>query len=275
MSDELAERAARAGVATSYRDWSGQQVQVARAAVEATLDLVGGPVPRALVSAGPSPVAGTVRLESGETVEVEAGDPLPQGVHRVGDTPLVVAPPALPDPAEGQRAWGWQVQLYQLRSARSWGIGDYADLRTLAVRTAAEGAGVLLVNPVHAVTPVLPIQPSPYFPSSRRFADQVGVAVDGLPEYAAAPPELRARVDALRPPNGDRIDRDAVWLAKRAAFALLLPADEPVELPLGEADAAGWAGPAGFAVFCALAEQHGADWRTWPEQLGRPGPAAA
>ena len=272
---DLEERAAEAGVATSYLDWSRQRVRVAPESVEATLGLVGQPAPRALVTAGPSPVAGEVSLEDGSTQVVAEGDPLPAGVHRFGDTPLVVGPPALPEPSGGRRAWGWQVQLYQLRSARSWGIGDYADLRTLAARTAAEGAGVLLVNPMHAVTPVLPIQPSPYFPSSRRFADQVGVAVDGLPEYAAAPPELRARVDALRPPNGDRIDRDAVWLAKRAAFALLLPADEPVELPLGEADAAGWAGPAGFAVFCALAEQHGADWRTWPEQLRRPGPAAA
>src|SRR5215207_10899012 len=204
MSDELAERAARAGVATSYLDWARRRVEVAPEAVEATLELVGGPVPRALASSGPSPVTGTVRLESGETVEVEAGDPLPEGVHRVGDTPLVVAPPALPDPAEGQRVWGWQVQLYQLRSARSWGIGDYADLRTLARETAAQGADVLLVNPMHAVTPVHPIQNSPYFPSSRRFADQVGVAVDALPEYAAAGPELKAEVDALRPPAGDR-----------------------------------------------------------------------
>jgi hypothetical protein len=156
------------------------------------------------------------------------------------------------------------VQLYQLRSARSWGIGDYADLRTLARELGARGADVLLVNPVHAVTPVLPIQPSPYFPSSRRFADQLGVAVDALPEYEAAPAGVRARVDALRPPSGRLIDRDAVWTAKRAAFALLRPPGEP--LP-AEVD---WTGVDGFAVFCALAEQHGADWRAWPARCGSP-----
>ena len=271
MADELAERAAAAGVATSYLDWARHRVEVAPEAIEATLELVGGPVPRALVSTGPSPVDGTVTLESGGSVEVAAGDPLPEGVHRAGGTPLVVAPPALPDPVDGRRAWGWQVQLYQLRSARSWGIGDYADLRTLARETAAQGADVLLVNPMHAVTPVHPIQPSPYFPSSRRFADQVGVAVDALPEYAAAGPELRARVDALRPAPGDRIDRDAVWTAKRAAFALLLPDSFPAGLPETAAD---WTGKAGFAVFSALAERHGADWRSWPEELRTPGPAA-
>jgi 4-alpha-glucanotransferase len=270
VADELVERAGRAGVATSYLDWARQRVEVAPEAIAAALDLVGEPAPRALVTAGPSPVAGTVRLEDGSEVTVAEGDPLPAGVHRHGDTPVVVGPPALPDP--GHRVWGWQVQLYQLRSARSWGIGDYADLRTLARETAAQGAGVLLVNPMHAVTPTLPVQPSPYFPSSRRFADQVGVAVDALPEYAAADPSLRDRVDALRPVAGERIDRDAVWRAKRAAFALLLPDDEPVDLPL---DAAGWGGPAGFAVFSALAEAHGADWRSWPSELRRPGPDAA
>ena len=277
-SDELEQRAAAAGVATHYLNWERTRTEVPTEAVEAALDVVGGPVARAVVTAGPSPVAGTVTLESGETVEVAEGDPLPAGVHRHGDTPLVAGPPALPDPADGARTWGWQVQLYQLRSARSWGIGDYGDLRTLAEQTAGQGADVLLVNPMHAVTPVLPIQSSPYFPSSRRFADQVGIAIDQLPEYEAAAPTLRGRVNELRPPNAERIDRDAVWTAKRAALALLLPADRPVELPLGEVDPTdqdGWGGPAGFAVFCALAEEHGADWTEWPTALRRPGPEAA
>ncbi|HST67695.1 MAG TPA: 4-alpha-glucanotransferase [Mycobacteriales bacterium] len=265
MPADLAERAAAAGVATTYLDWARQRVTVDPAAVAATLELVGAPAPRALVSTGPSPVAGTVALESGETVTVAAGDPLPLGVHRFGDVPLVVAPPALP--WSGGRLWGWQIQLYQLRSARSWGIGDYEDLRTIARATAARGAGVLLVNPMHAVTPVLPIQPSPYFPSSRRFADQVAVAVDALPEYRSAPESVRIAVDALRPVDGELIDRDAVWTAKRAAFALLVPPGPPVT----DVD---WSGPDGFAVFCALAEEHGAAWDRWPAALQRPGPDA-
>jgi len=95
------------------------------------------------------------------------------------------------------------------------------------------------------------------------------VAVDALPEYAAAPAAVRAEVDALRPPSGPLIDRDAVWTAKRAAFALLLP--DQVR-PAPEVD---WTGLDGFAVFCALAERHGASWRAWPSRLRQPGPAAA
>ena len=268
-SPELRERARRAGVATSYADWIGREVEVSAEAVEATLAAVGAPAPRSVVTARNTPVAGTVRLETGGTLEVAAGDPVPPGVHWLQpadgpELPLVVAPPVLPDPLGGRRAWGWQVQLYQLRSARSWGIGDYADLATLAGAAAAQGADMLLVNPMHAHTPVSPQANSPYFPSSRRYHDQVSIAVDRLPEYAAADPDLRGRVDALRPPTRDRIERDEIWRAKRAALSLLVPAEVPARDPELE----------GFAVFCALAEEHGADWRGWPEPLRRPGAAA-
>jgi 4-alpha-glucanotransferase len=70
------------------------------------------------------------------------------------------------------------------------------------------------------------------------------------------------------------IDRDEVWTAKRAAFELLVPSSFPARIP-SEADDAGWTGPDGFAVFCALAEQHGPDWHDWPASLRTPGPAAA
>ena len=55
-----------------------------------------------------------------------------------------------------ERSWGWMVQLYSLRSERSWGIGDYGDLRTVLDASAADGAGVVLLNPLHAETPVRP-----------------------------------------------------------------------------------------------------------------------
>jgi len=269
MDAELQARARRAGVATSYANWAGIEVDVSPEAVEAALAAVGAPAPAAVVATPTTPVAGTVRLEGGGTVEVATGDAVPFGVHRLvppqgPERTLVAAPPALPDPLGGRRAWGWQIQLYQLRSARSWGIGDFADLATLARATGGQGADVLLVNPLHAHTPASPMANSPYYPSSRRYHDQLMVAVDRLPEYAAAGPDLRARVDALRPPTRDLIDRDEVWRAKRAALALLLPAEVAVADPELE----------GFAVFCALAEEYGADWRDWPEPLRRPGAAA-
>src|SRR5437660_270882 len=53
-----------------------------------------------------------------------------------------------------QPTWGWAVQLYALRSAASWGMGDLADLAELARWSADDlGAGMLLVNPLHAALP--------------------------------------------------------------------------------------------------------------------------
>jgi 4-alpha-glucanotransferase len=198
---------------------------------------------------------------------------LPLGWHtlRAGDehAVLVVAPERIELPPGLYRAWGWMVQLYSLRSRDSWGVGDYADLRTIVARSGADGAGAVLLNPIHAETPVVPLNPSPYSPSSRRFRSPVYLRIADLPEYAAAGAALRARVDALRPPTDpERIERDPAWSAKLAALELLWP------LARQEAVAAFRRehGPAlaDFALFCALAERHGVPWQQWPEDLRRP-----
>lgn len=187
---------------------------------------------------------------------------------------LCVAPSRIELPAGLDRAWGWMVQLYSLRSRQSWAMGDYADLRTVVAHAVAQGAGAVLLNPLHAETPVVPINPSPYSPSSRRFRSAIYLHVEDVPEYAAASPDVRAAVDALRPAaEPDRIPRDPVWQAKLAALELLWPRHR-------EQDLAAWRAAQGasleeFAVFCALAEQHGPDWQQWPAALRRPGAAAA
>lgn len=180
------------------------------------------------------------------------GEPAPPGPHR--GTTLPPAP----------RCWGWQVQLYALHSARSWGIGDFADLRDLAVWAAGEGAGLVLVNPLHAVAPAHPIEPSPYSPTSRRFLDVLALCVPELPEYGRAGDALRREIDALRPEPSVLVDRDAVWRAKAAACALLQPGEFAVEDgDLGD-----------FALYCALAEELGKDWHDWPAELRERRPEA-
>jgi 4-alpha-glucanotransferase len=275
MDDELRRRAARTGVAVSYQDSGGQERQVGPDAVRAVLAAAGRPPVPAVVARPTVGAAGLVTLEGGGTRAVRPGERIPPGVHTIEladgtRAPLVAAPAALADPLAGPGPmWGWQVQLYQLRGAGSWGIGDYRDLITLVRAAARHGADLVLVNPLHALTPVHPVQPSPYYPSSRRFRDQLALSIDLLDEYRAAPPAVRAEVDALRPPSRELIDRDEVWRAKRAACELLLPGEVPaLDDPAQEAELHG------FAVFCALAEQHGPDWHRWPEPLRRPGPAA-
>ena len=172
----------------------------------------------------------------------------------------MVVPTELPEPAH---TWGWMLQLYALHSAASWGIGDLADLAEFVGKS--HGAGLILLNPLHAITPTLPVQSSPYSPSSRRFANPLYLRVEDTDEYRRADPSLREQVDALRPgPTADGlIDYSAVWQAKRAALQLLWPLATPVDL---DADP----GLTDFATFCALAEQHGANWQQWPAEFRRP-----
>ncbi|GAA0726065.1 4-alpha-glucanotransferase [Dactylosporangium roseum] len=174
---------------------------------------------------------------------------------------------ALPEPP---RTWGWMLQLYGVRSARSWGVGDFADLAAFTRWAASTGAGAILVNPLHAVAPVDPLPASPYSPSSRRFVNPLYLRIADLPEYRAAEPALRAQVDALRPAQSTAeglIDYGGVWRAKRAALELLF-----------DAGAASGTEPEpalrDFATYTALAEIHGADWRRWPGELRRPSPDA-
>lgn len=215
---------------------------------------------------------------------------LPLGWHRLVATQggrtenatFVVTPDRLSlPPALDRQAWGWMVQLYAVRSGGSWGMGDLADLAELARWSAAEqGAAALLCNPLHAVSPVPPIEPSPYYPSSRRFWNPLYLRVQEMAEYRNAEAGTRARVDALRPsPRGDRVDRvdrDTVWVAKLAAWELLWPS---VARSPRAAELAAFRVERGrdleiFGRFCALAERHGLPWQRWPAELRHPdGPA--
>ncbi|TDD31967.1 4-alpha-glucanotransferase [Actinomadura sp. KC06] len=185
-------------------------------------------------------------------------------------TTLLVAPAALAPPP---RTWGFTAQLYSVRSRASWGLGDLHDLADLAAWSGrALGAGFVLVNPLHANEPVLPIGPSPYAPMSRRFPSPIYLRVEDMPEYAALPPEDRERFAAMAADLRGRagpLDRDAVWTAKTAAFEAMyrLRGDrlEPEfdDFLRREGDTA-----EAFAVWCAIAEEQGtADWRRWPTHL--------
>ncbi|MEU5695624.1 4-alpha-glucanotransferase [Actinosynnema sp. NPDC020468] len=291
VDDDLAALAALHGVATHYEDAGRRRVEVDAdvvIAILAELD-VDAATPEAVRRALADPAvptrplvvregevpdfAGTVLLEHGGEVELPAH--LPLGYHRLRAPDggagyrgrlVIVAPRAIPPVP---RAWGWMVQLYAMRSRESWGMGDFGDLGTLARRSAGElGAGVLLVNPVQAISPTHPVERSPYSPSSRRFANPLYLRITDVPAFTAADAATRARVLALAPPaDTELIDYDAVWTAKKAALELLWAVTEDRPRPEGEL--------LGFARFCALAEVHGPDWRTWPEVERDPATASA
>jgi 4-alpha-glucanotransferase len=218
----------------------------------------------------PLGVPARVELEDGSSLDVddELPDDLPLGWHRIvtdeQDVTLIVAPARMPDI---RPTWGWMLQLYALRSAESWGMGDFGDLAEFARRSGSEqGAGVILVNPVQAVAPTHPVQRSPYSPASRRFANPLYLRITDTAAYRAADAATQAAVLSLVPQRDTAlIDYDVVWDAKHAALELLWPhrpADEQTYRPDDQLR--------DFATFCALAEQHGGDWRDWPASLQDP-----
>ncbi|MFF5198561.1 4-alpha-glucanotransferase [Micromonospora parva] len=297
MNRRLAALANAHGVSTWYEDWRHRRVEVAPETVVGVLGLLGvdatspaaiadalaavravdrGTLPETVVlTHGRSralPGPGVLTLEDGgrRAVDGELPADLPLGWHRLAcadrEVTVVVVPRRLPVPP---RAWGWMLQLYALNSERSWGMGDLGDLADFTEWAGATGAGLVLLNPLHAVGPAHPVATSPYSPASRRFVNPLYLRVSDTAAYRAADPATRAVVDALRPDRGPLIDYDEVWSAKRHALELLHPHARPVDLTADPALTS-------FATWCALAERHGNDWRAWPAQLRHPdAPAVA
>ncbi len=218
---------------------------------------------------------------------------LPLGYHTLraesageqASTSLIITPPWLGLPARtgGHRIWGIATQLYSVRSEQSWGIGDVADLADLTVWSTVEhGAGFVLVNPLHAAEPVVPMEPSPYLPTSRRFGNPIYVRPERIPEYADLPETARQRIGAIRDSlradldQGGALDRDRSWVAKREALQLIHAVSRSAGRQLAYHSYQRIAGNAltEYATWCAIAEEHGVDWRDWPEELRDPQSAA-
>ena len=101
---------------------------------------------------------------------------------------LIVTPARcfqLHDSAILHKTMGPAVQLYAVRSARNWGMGDFADLKAMVAPLAAAGNDFIGLNPLHALYPMLPQDCSPYSPSSRLWLNTLYVALDETPDYQA------------------------------------------------------------------------------------------
>jgi 4-alpha-glucanotransferase len=279
-------------IVTRYEDALGNGRQAPRETVESLEAAIGKPPAAAATSVmvvragqrkklrGPAEVT----LEDGAVLRCDntlPGD-LPTGYHRLrylsgsGDIKLIVSPGLCYLP-EHLRIWGWSAQLYALRSALSWGMGDFADLRELGRWSARElNAGILLVNPLQATSPIFPQEPSPYFPGSRRYLNPLYLRIEEIPGAAEVKLDLQSLAAAGRELNRQqRIERDAVFKLKKDALELLwrrfsgaarfdrfcLEQGKPL---------------AQFAAFSALAEHHGCGWHQWPEDYRDPeSPAVA
>ncbi|CAN7614863.1 malto-oligosyltrehalose synthase [Variovorax sp. LjRoot290] len=232
---------------------------------------------------------------------------LPAGYHRlsieglagpVGEMLIVSAPARCWRPAalqDGGRIWGPAVQLYALRSARNWGIGDFGDLEQLVTQMVARGADIVGLNPLHALFPHNPAHASPYSPSSRRHLNVLYIDVEAVDGFAACDAarqlvhslEFQTRLARLR--EAPLVDYAAVAAAKFEVLKLLYAQFREQHLSADGRNARDDAGRAflafvaeggealhGHALFEALqAHFHAADdavwgWPAWPEAYRNP-----
>ncbi len=308
---DLLEKAARFGIDPTFTDGNGRTHSSDPAALQMVIDALGAPdrggfldgpiVARSVAADGSQnidlsqlalPLRGWRLLdEQGQLVSLgdalsAQGQPdvsnLTNGVYRLravddrgmeDETCLIVAP----HKAFGgsfDRRWILAVQLYGIRSARNWGIGDFGDLQTAIAWAADAGAAGVGLNPLHALFDNHPADCSPYSPSSRLFLNSLYIDATKLPElpesFAA---EHVSEIERLRQTGFV----DYVTVAGLKAQALRLAFNHfktrttlrrrtAFEMFCAERGELLWR----FACFEVLRRKFGGPWWDWPLLWSRP-----
>ncbi|MBB1024570.1 4-alpha-glucanotransferase [Dietzia sp. DQ12-76] len=272
-------RGTSVGLSVHLEDSSDPLDLVLPAAAEESRSVDGTPVDRFDLELPDALPLGWHRLVAVVTDSFDGTGPS-AGEPRVVEAALVVSPRSIPVPPDlgRRRGVGLAAQLYQVRSDTSWGVGDLSDLADLADWAGRDlGADFVLVNPMHAGEPLPPVEPSPYLPTTRRFASPLYLRPELIPEYASLPPEEMQVVDDLaagqRQRNTeDTIDRDSSWGSKLEALRVVFAAPLTEDRARAFDDFADEQEPGlfRFATWCALASEWGPDWSRWPAALKDP-----
>jgi 4-alpha-glucanotransferase len=192
------------------------------------------------------------------------------------DAPLIVAPPK----AFGgnfDRCWLLAVQLYSVRSARNWGIGDFTDLEGLIELAGHLGADGVGLNPLHALFDDRPADCSPYSPNSRLFLNALYIDVERLPEFQRGV-FARSSNTIARLRAADIVDYIGVaelkWRALRLAFEKFKADPKNARRQDFEKFRAERAPLLSrFACFEVLRHKFNKPWWEWPEQWRQPNEA--
>jgi 4-alpha-glucanotransferase len=208
---------------------------------------------------------------------------LPAGYHQLevklgGRTAraLVIAAPVRAFAGDGKPLWGVFLPLYALRTARSWGAGDLADLEALAAWTARQGGAAVATLPLLATFLDAPYEPSPYAPASRLFWNEIYLDPRQLPEATLCPAarrllestELAAETRALAAlplvdyPRLATLKRRV--LEEMAGWCFANPGPRRQEL---ERFLAARPRLADYAAFRAVGDRRGESWQAWPQRL--------
>jgi 4-alpha-glucanotransferase len=299
---DLFAQAEAQGIQTEFLDGQGHRRVTDAAALKIILDALPPQAPGPLVghpvvvrSGRPSrtelptarlPAEWKIVAESGVIAKGESSDhaidwptDLPPGVYRLQvsdaavaeDVPLISAPERAFG-GEFDRCWLIAVQLYGVRSARNWGMGDFTDLAGLIELADHLGADGIGLNPLHALFDDRPGDCSPYSPNSRLFLNALYIDVEKLPEFQ---PDSKT-CDALAPLRAnDVVDYVGVaalkWRALRSAFATFKANAKPAR----QQDFDKFRAERGtllshFACFEVLRHKFGKPWWEWPEEWRQP-----
>ncbi|MGE5539714.1 MAG: malto-oligosyltrehalose synthase [Gemmatimonas sp.] len=237
-------------------------------------------------------------------------EPLPLGYHALsiriasrprsvrGATTVIRAPRCCFRPEslhDDGRRWGIAVQLYNMRSARNWGIGDFTDLANVLRGAARLGAAAVGVNPLHALFPTVPQHASPYSPCSRLFLSARYLDIEAMPDFAGSEPARRLvhshafqeRLKALR--NTEYVEYEGVVACKAEVLEILYRSFRECCLQNADNERARefrafqkrWGRDLrNYALYQVLAERAmrenwGFGWQSWPKEFHDPDGAAA
>ena len=228
-------------------------------------------------------VAGVKVIAEGATADRTIVWPadLPEGSYRLHltdaaslteEAPLIVAPPKA-FRGDFDRGWLLAVQLYGVRSARNWGIGDFSDLEALIELAGHLGADGIGLNPLHALFDDRPADCSPYSPNSRLFLNALYVDVEKIPEFQpGAFAESAGTIARLR--EGHIVDYKRVaelkWRALRVAFEEFRAHASAGRKQDFDAFRGERALVSRFACFEVLRHKFNKPWWQWPEQWRQP-----
>jgi 4-alpha-glucanotransferase len=300
---DLFTQAQNLGILTEFVDGQGQRHVTGEAALRIIVDALptgsswrfvegtvvirsGRPARTSLTAAVKAPLrwqivaaGGTVAQGESRGDRIDWPEDLPVGAYRVLLTdrskfqetvPLIVTPPSAFG-GDFDRGWLLALQLYGVRSARNWGIGDFTDLEgviKLAGQLGADGVGL---NPLHVLFDDRPGDCSPYSPNSRLFLNALYVDVEKIPGY-----RRDASADVLeRLRTSSTVDYAAVsepkWGALRMAYdAFCTSADTARRRDFDSFRADRGALLARFACFEVLRHRFKTPWWDWPGEWRQP-----
>jgi 4-alpha-glucanotransferase len=304
---DLFTQAQTLGILTEFVDGQGHRHVTGEAALRIIVDALpagsswrfvegtvvirsGRPARTSLTAAVEAPLRWQIVADHGTVAKGESLDDnidwpedLPVGTYRLllkdrskfqETVPLIVTPPSA-FAGDFDRGWLLAVQLYGVRSARNWGIGDFTDLEGLIKLAGQLGADGVGLNPLHVLFDDRPGDCSPYSPNSRLFLNPLYIDVEQIPDYRRdASPDVVERLRASCTVDYVGVS-DLKWSALRAAYeAFSANADTARRQDLDSFRADRGALLTRFACFEVLRHRFKTPWWEWPGEWRQPDEAA-